>query len=138
MEIRDWMTPNPKTVDQGDSVKAAVVILLKDRIRHLPVMNGDQIVGIVSDRDIKRSLPSVIAGASADEYQAFMNDTSVSQVMTPNPVTCTPQTEVIEVVRQFSERKFGAFPVVEDGQLVGIVAQGDMMRAFFEVLQNPK
>ena len=117
-------------------VKKAVAIILKDRIRHLPVTDGGRLVGIVSDRDLKRTLPSVIAGASAQEYQAFMNNTTIKEVMTSNPVTCTPDTEVIEAVRQFSDRKFGALPVVEDGKIVGIVTQGDMMRAFLNLLEQ--
>ena len=56
--------------------------------------------------------------------------------MTPDPVTCTPDTDVVDAVKIFVERKLGAVPVLEDGKLVAILTQIDVMRALLEVLEN--
>jgi acetoin utilization protein AcuB len=136
MKVKDWMTPDPKTVSEDDPVKTAVMLVVENRIRHLPVVRGDSLVGIISDRDLKRAMPSVVAGATAEEYQTFMDETPVEQAMTADPVSCAPDTDLIDLVREFCQKKVGAIPVVEGGRLVGIVTQTDMMEAFLTLLEN--
>jgi acetoin utilization protein AcuB len=136
MKVKKWMTPDPKSVEANDPVKTAVNLVIENRIRHLPVVLGDSLVGIISDRDLKRAMPSIVAGATAEEYQAFMEETSVEQVMTADPLTCAPDDELVDLVRQFCEKKVGAIPVVEGERLVGIVTQTDMMEAFLTMLEN--
>jgi len=136
MKAREWMTSDPKTVAVDDFVATAVMLVLENRIRHLPVVRGDSLVGIISDRDLKRAMPSVVAGATAEEYQAFMEETPVEQVMTASPITCEPDTDLVDLVRGFCQHKVGAIPVVEGERVVGIVTQTDMMRAFLVVLEN--
>jgi CBS domain-containing protein len=136
VKVKEWMTPDPVTVTEEDQVKTAVQHLLSARIRHVPVLRGDELVGIVTDRDLRRALPSIEAGASPQKYQAFMKEAAVRDIMTPNPVTCTPNTDVVDAVKIFVERKFGAIPVVEDGKLVAILTHIDVMRALIEVLEG--
>ena len=136
MKVKDWMTPDPKTVTEDDPVKTAVMLVVENRIRHLPVVRGDSLVGIISDRDLKRAMPSVVAGATAEEYQTFMDETPVEQAMTADPISCAPDTDLIDLVREFCQKKVGAIPVVEGGRLVGIVTQTDMMEAFLTLLEN--
>lgn len=136
MKARDWMTSDPKAVNDDDLVKTAVRLVVENRIRHLPVIRGDSLVGIISDRDLKRAMPSIVAGSTPEEYQLFMEETSVEQVMTKNPITCAPDTDLADLVREFCEHKVGAIPVVEGERLVGIVTQTDMMQAFLEVLER--
>jgi acetoin utilization protein AcuB len=136
MKVREWMTPDPKSVEASDPVKTAIMLVVENRIRHLPVVSSESLVGIISDRDLKRALPSIVAGATAEEYQAFMEETSVEQVMTADPLACAPDDELVDLVRQFCDKKVGAIPVVEAGCLVGIVTQTDMMQAFLTMLEN--
>jgi len=136
MKAKEWMTQNPLTLTEDEVVKTAVTLVLRNRIRHLPVLQDDRLVGIVSDRDLKRALPSVVAGSSPEEYQNFMSSTKLKEVMTADPVTCTPDTDVKDVVRQFVENKIGAIPVVDEGRVVGILTQTDAMRAFLEFLER--
>ena len=136
MKVKEWMTPEPKTVNEDDPVKAAVNLVVENRIRHLPVVRGDALVGIISDRDLKRAMPSIVAGATAEEYQTFMEETPVEQAMTANPIACAPNTDLVDLVREFCQKKVGAIPVVDDGRLVGIVTQTDMMEAFLTVLES--
>lgn len=136
MKVKEWMTPDPKTVNEDDPVKTAVMLVVENRIRHLPVVRGDSLVGIISDRDLKRAMPSIVAGATAEEYQAFMEETSVEQAMTANPIACAPDTDLVDLVREFCRKKVGAIPVLEGDRLVGIVTQTDMMQAFLRLLET--
>jgi acetoin utilization protein AcuB len=136
MKASEWMTSDPKTVSDDDPVRAAVLLFVENRIRHLPVVRGDSLVGIISDRDLKRAMPSILAGSTPEEYQDFMEETSVEQLMTKNPITCEPDTDLVDVVREFCVHKVGAIPVVEGERLVGIVTQTDMMQAFLQVLES--
>jgi acetoin utilization protein AcuB len=136
MKASEWMTSNPKTVNDDDLVRTAVMLFVEHRIRHLPVVRDGALVGIISDRDLKRAMPSIVAGSTPEEYQDFMESTSIEQLMTKKPITCGPDTDLIDVVREFCEHKVGAIPVVEDERLVGIVTQTDMMHAFLQVLES--
>jgi len=136
MKVRKWMTADPKTIKEDDFVRTAVMLVLEHRIRHLPVVRGESLVGIISDRDLKRAMPSVVAGATAEEYQAFMDETPIEQVMTASPITCTPDTDLVDLLREFCQHKVGAIPVVEGERVVGIVTQTDMMQAFLKVLEG--
>jgi acetoin utilization protein AcuB len=136
MKVSEWMTSDPKSVEANGPLKAAVQLVVENRIRHLPVVLGESLVGIISDRDLKRAMPSIVAGATVEEYQTFMEETSVEQVMTADPLYCAPDDELVDVVRLFCEKKVGAIPVVEGERLVGIVTQTDMMQAFHTMLES--
>ena len=136
MKVREWMTPRPFTLTEGDRVKTAVQHVLTAGIRHVPVLRDNVLVGIVTDRDLRRALPSVDAGASPEQYQAFMERTALGDIMTVDPVTCTPDTDIVDAVEIFVERKFGAIPVVDGDELVAILTQIDVMRAFLAVLER--
>ena len=136
MKVRDWMTPEPFTLTEGDCVKTAVQHLLSAGIRHVPVLRGNELVGIVTDRDLRRALPSTEAGASPEKYQSFMERTLLGELMTPDPITCTPDTDVADAVEIFVKHKFGAIPVVDGDELVAILTQIDVMRAFLTVLER--
>jgi acetoin utilization protein AcuB len=136
MKASEWMIPDPKSIEVDDPVKTAVMLVVENRIRHLPVVSGESLVGIISDRDLKQAMPSIVAGATSEEYQTFMEETSVEQVMTADPISCAPDDDLVDVVRKFCEKKVGAIPVVEGERLVGIVTQTDMMQAFLIMLEK--
>jgi len=134
MKVKDWMTPDPFLLAADQPIRVAVQQQVENSIRHMPVVRDNAVVGILTDRDLKRALPSVMAGATPEEYRAFMEKTPVSEVMTSNPITCEPETELRDAVRVFVEHKFGAIPVVEDGRVVAILSQTDALRALLHLL----
>ena len=136
MKVKEWMTKDPITLDEEDIVKQAVMVVLRKQVRHLPVLAKGRLVGIVSDRDLKRALPSVAAGASPEEYQRFMNNTRIADIMVKDPLFCSPDTDVIDVLRLFFVEKIGALPVIDGGEVVGIVSQTDIMRAYLKDLES--
>ena len=136
MKVKRWMTLDPFVLVADQPIKVAVQQQVENRIRHMPVVRDNELVGILTDRDLKRALPSVMAGATPEEYRAFMERTLVSEVMTPNPVTCEPETDLCDAVRIFVEQKFGAIPVVENGRVVAILCQTDALRALLNLLEG--
>ena len=136
MKVKEWMTTDPFILTEEEPLRVAVMQTLENHIRHMPVVRDNELIGIVTDRDLKKALPSLLAGAQPEEYRAFMQLTPVSEVMTPDPITCEPDTELRNAVELFVEYKFGAIPVVENGRVVAILCQTDIMRAFLSLLKD--
>ncbi|AFV77162.1 putative signal-transduction protein containing cAMP-binding and CBS domains [Thermus oshimai JL-2] len=104
--------------------EATVLEALKELARHdvgaLLVMEGDRLLGIFSERDYARKL--VLLGR-------FSKDTLVREVMTENPITVTPETDLEEAMRLMTEHRVRHLPVLEGGRVVGVVSIGDAVKA---------
>jgi acetoin utilization protein AcuB len=136
MFVEDVMSRSLVTIAPEDTLRAALDLLLKNRIRHLPVVDGAALVGIVTDRDVKRATPSVLSGIDRDEHDRVLASTKVAQFMTRDPVTVTPKTGLKAAVEIFLKRRVGALPVVEDGRLVGILSDTDIIQVAFNLLPD--
>jgi acetoin utilization protein AcuB len=136
MLVEDVMSRALVTIDPEETLRAAFDLLLKNRIRHLPVVDGSGLVGIVTDRDVKRATPSVLSGIDRGEYDHVLETTKVAQFMTRDPVTVTPKTGLKAAVEIFLKRRVGALPVVDDGRLVGILSDTDIMHVAFDLLPD--
>jgi acetoin utilization protein AcuB len=115
------MTRDVITVPPSLSVANAWKILHAKKIRHLPVVEDGKLIGILSDRDLVR-LGHV--GPSGD--LGFV-DRAVGDIMTLNPITCSPATTVAEVVRIMTQQKIDALPVLSGSRLVGLVTSTDLL-----------
>lgn len=134
MLIRDIMSTSVVTLNAEQTLREAVNVLRSKHIRHLPIVEGDHLIGIITDRDVKRATPSLLSGVDRADYDRVLDETTVAQCMTREPLTVTPDTELKAAVRIFIDRKMGALPVVEDGRLVGIVSQIDLLRVLHDRL----
>jgi len=123
IQIREIMSRRVVTVTPDTTLGEARHLLAEHRIRRLPVMIGRRLVGIVSDRDVRS------ASASHDR-------TPVAQIMTRNVVTATSQMRVDEAARIMLDGRFGGLPVVDGGELTGIVTETDLLRALIDVLET--
>ena len=92
------------------------------------------LVGIVTDRDIKRALPSPLSPSAAGEYDEIVDSTSVDRVMTREPFTVASGSSLIEAAHQMSERKVGGLPVVNGDELVGMFTMSDAIRALLKLV----
>lgn len=137
MRIREWMTPSPITVGPTTPVTGLPQMMSLRRLRHLPVVEGERLVGIITDRDLRTVLPSPATSFSAGEIHFLLDRLTVDQVMTRRVLTVAPEEPLAEAVRQMLEHKIGALPVVEHGRLVGIITEIDVLRAFASVLGLP-
>jgi len=123
------------TLQVDEPLINAVEATASERVRHLPILDGDRLVGIMSDRDITRATPSPLLGDQRPEYARILNTTLVSRIMRSAPITAPPDASLAEVVRLMVDNKIGAVPVVSDGRIVGIVSELDIMRTFLRMLE---
>lgn len=136
MTVEQRMTRDAITLTPDQSLRDAIGLMQRHRIRHVPVVTGQAVVGILTDRDLKRATPSLLSGIDRASFDRVLDQTLVEQAMTRNPFTVTPSTSVRDAVKVMVDRKFGALPVVEGGRLVGIVTSTDFLRAFYETLED--
>lgn len=129
------MTRSVETVSREHTLRDAVDLLLSRHIRHLPVVDADlRLVGIVTDRDVKRATPSLHSGVDRTAYERVLDETRVAQFMTKDPWVVSSGTTVKEAARVLIDSKVGALPVVDDGRLVGIVSDIDLLRVLHGLL----
>jgi acetoin utilization protein AcuB len=132
--VADLMTRDPVTVSPEQMLGEAVDLMRRQKIRHVPVMADSKVVGIITDRDVKRALPSVFSG-NQQEYEQVLTETPVEKVMTRDPFIAGPGDSIKDVLKVMVDRKFGAIPVVDRGKLVGIVTDIDFLRAYYNSLK---
>ena len=127
------MMRNPLWVDEEDSMKKAMELLKERGIRHLPVLkDGDKLVGIVSERDIKLASPSPATSLEIREIYYLLDKVKVKQIMTRRPYTISSSAPIDEAALIMREKKIGCLPVVDEGKLVGILTETDILDAFIE------
>lgn len=127
--VASVMSKNIITVKSGDSLLSATRILKEKGFKHLPVVDGNgSLVGVVTDRDLKRASASDATTLEVHELLYLLDKLKIEQVMTHKPVTVTPQETVEGAAKLMAERKIGCLPVVEGTQVVGIVTKDDMLR----------
>jgi len=133
MIVAKRMKRNPVFVDEGDSMKRAMDLLKEHEIRHLPVLkDGEKLVGILSERDIKQASPSSATALEIREIFYLLDKVKVKQIMTRRPYTVSSTTPIEEAALIIREKKVGCLPVVDNGKLVGIITETDIIDAFIE------
>ena len=138
MMIRELMTGGLITVRPETSVLQARDLLAKERIRHLPVTGpGRMLTGIVTDRDIRLNLPSRATSLSAQEITHLLFRLTVGEIMTRSVVTIGPDRLAWEGAQLMLDHKVGALPVLDDGHLIGIITETDIVRAFVRTTAPP-
>jgi CBS domain-containing protein len=105
-------------ISPAASVYDAIEMMAEKQVGALHVMENGQLLGIISERDYARKV--LLKGRSS-------KDTPVADIMTPNPITITPQHTVAECMRIVTEKRFRHLPVIESGKIVGIVSIGDLV-----------
>ena len=134
MLVKHQMTHAPVSVAPGDSLAHALRLTREHRIRHLPVVQGEELVGILSDRDIRLAMPSPLTVADP-ERAAFLEGTPVARVMTREVITAGPFDTLEDAADQLCRHRIGALPVVDaHGRLVGMLSETDVLHAFAAVL----
>ncbi len=135
MLVSDYMTSELTCVEETDCLLDATMIFLRSTLRHLPVLRGKQLVGVITERDVKHYAPSVLSGLTSDEYNRVLETTPISRVMTRDPATVAPSQSVIEAARLLTSKRIGCLPVVEDGELRGIITTTDMLKLLMKMLE---
>ncbi len=127
MKVRDIMVKEVATLDINDELSLANDIMRLGRIRHLPVVEGTRLAGIVSERDLFRSSLAHALGYGSKDTRDLMKTMRIKDVMVPAVITVSPETAVCTAVRLMLDHKIGCLPVVEDDRLVGLITETDVL-----------
>lgn len=125
--IKKYMTMNPKTIGFDQTLMKAEKIMNEEKIRHLPVLNGGKLVGILSQRDIK----IVTSFKDVDPSQV-----TVEEAYTPDPYFTNPEAKLNEVVEMMASHKYGCVLVTDSSKLVGIFTWVDALNAMKDLLEK--
>ncbi|MBI4736079.1 MAG: CBS domain-containing protein [candidate division NC10 bacterium] len=122
------------TVTKEATLARARELLHSHRIRHLPVVERERLLGILTDSDIRQASPSSAAGISPDRTAAFLAQIPVTEAMVRDVRTVSPYTTVEEAARLMIEHKIGCLPVTEADRLVGIITETDILGVLVDVM----
>jgi CBS domain-containing protein len=136
MTIREIMTTEVVSLQETDNMLDASMIFARSSLRHLPVLHDTVLVGVVTERDVKRFAPGLLSGVTSEQYNLALETTAISRVMTRDPMTLKPEQEVVEAAEIFVSKRFGCLPVVDNGKLVGIVTRSNMLRLMVKMLKG--
>jgi acetoin utilization protein AcuB len=131
--VRDWMIPKPVTVHPGALLRDAFRLMIDNKVRRLPVMDHERLVGIITLEDLRRAEPPPGIGMGLVRITDMLSRMTVHQVMSKDPKTITPDAALIEAARMMLEHAISALPVIEGSELVGIITESDIFRAFVKM-----
>ena len=134
MYIKDWMTRDPIVVAPDTPILEAQKLMQTNRIRRLPVVDRNKLVGIVTYRDIIEATPSDATTLSIHELNYLISKLTVDRVMTKNVVTAEPDETIEEAAMKGHRSGVGALPVLDRGKLVGIATEADIFRGYMALL----
>ena len=134
MLVRKKMHKDLFTITKDERMTVAKKILKEKNIRHLPVVDGKKLVGLVTNMDIRKAEASPATSLEIRELHYLLDKLTVGEIMTRNVITISPDISVEEAAILLHDNKVGCLPVVEDGNLVGIITENDVMEILIEVL----
>lgn len=131
--VKEWMTPNPKTIGSSATLPEAYWVMIKNDIRRLPVVDHGKLVGIITLEDLRRFEPISMAGMDLIRMSDMLSTLPVRRVMNTDLKTISPERPLIDAAKMLLENKISALPVVDNEELVGIITESDIFRAFVEM-----
>ncbi len=130
--ISHIMTKTVVTVNQSDDLRKVVEKLKANSIRHIPVVNGKEVVGIISRTDINRLTFGALFDGQDSVDEAILDMLTIPQIMTSKPRTLPSDTIIKDLAATFVKEEFHALPVVDNGELTGIVTTTDVIKYLLE------
>ena len=132
--VENWMNPNVITVDADDSMLDATKLLKEHNIRHLPVLEKGKLVGVITDRDLKRAAPSDATALEAHELLYLIANIKVREIMTRNPITVPYNYTIEEAAELLLQARISGMPVVDkDGEVIGTITQTDLFKVLISL-----
>ena len=128
VKVRDIMMKGPVTLEADDVLDLADDVMNLGRIRHIPIVEGERVVGVVSQRDLFYSALVKALGFKQREQKDLMRTLRVQEVMSKPVITIPPDATAKEAARLMAEKKIGCLPVVDGEALVGLVTETDILR----------
>ncbi|PQV51168.1 acetoin utilization protein AcuB [Jejuia pallidilutea] len=133
ISVSSIMTKNLIALTRSDDLERAELLFKRYKIRHMPVVSGETIIGMLSYTDLMRISYAETSSVKEDRLETVVyNNFTIEQVMQKDVVTISANTPIKEAAKILAEREFHALPVVEDGTLVGIVTTTDLLKYFIK------
>ena len=131
--VKDLMTTDLFTLYADDSLKIADEIMQWRNIRHIPIVNSDEeLVGLVTHRDILRHSISSLAGISKNERDNLNNSIKTEDIMCTRMITVPENTPLFTAAKIIANNKIGCLPIVRESKLVGIITEADFVQYFIQ------
>jgi CBS domain-containing protein len=128
LRVRDLMSKGVATLEQNDTLTTADQVMRLGRIRHMPVVDGEgQLVGVVSQRDLFRSALMRALGYGSRVEDRVLEALRVKDAMTTDVATASPELPLREAAQLMMQRKIGCLVVLEEGEPIGILTEGDFV-----------
>ena len=127
IRVADWMTETVLAVDTYDSIAIARKLMAKHRVNQLPVLDNDQLVGLVTDRDIRDAYPTSMMIDQTKAIDSFAKKVTVEEVMTHDVLIVRPETPLAAAVGLLRKHRIGSLPVVKNREPVGIITRSDIL-----------
>jgi acetoin utilization protein AcuB len=134
--VKDLMTTDTVAINSDTPLRKIIGLMKQNSFRQLPVLEGKNLIGIVSDRDVRLAVNSPMIVHDREEDIELLEEVTAENVMTLNPITVTPDTPAVRAAEMLAVYKFGALPVVEGNRLIGLITVTDFLRAFVAGEEN--
>ena len=135
-EVHDWMRENPVTITPDATLATARELMSENEVRRLPVVERGELIGILTNSDILRQIPSTVDASAVDEgdddTRLLLTQRTVREVMTYSPMTINPSATIQEAAERMLEYQVSGLPVVRNGKVVGIITESDIFRLVVE------
>ncbi|QIM45944.1 CBS domain-containing protein [Streptococcus ruminicola] len=133
MAVKDFMTKKVVYVSPDTTVAHAADMMREQGLRRLPVIENDRLVGVVTERTMAEASPSKATTLSIYEMNYLLNKTKIRDIMVRDVVTVSPYASLEDAVYAMMKNQVGILPVVEAGQVFGVITEKDVFKAFLEV-----
>lgn len=123
MKVKNWMKANPVTIERTALLQDAAELMEEHAIRHLPVVDDDQLVGFITQTDLRQYF-----------FPSMVEKIPVHEVMVANPITISVNASIEKAARLIHDFKIGGLPVMDKQKLVGVITASDLVSGFIEVM----
>lgn len=134
MYVRSRMTKSPITITANAPIMDAVEVMREKNLKRMPVVDGEKVVGVLTQGDIQKVSPTKATSLSIFEINYLISKITVKEAMTKNPVTIEADSLLEEAAVIMRQHRISTLPVVEGGKLVGIITESDIFDAFIDLL----
>ncbi|HSJ96409.1 MAG TPA: CBS domain-containing protein [Myxococcota bacterium] len=125
--VRDIMQTKIVTIGVTERLSTVEDIMTLGRVRHMPVVHGGRLVGVLSQRDLLRTSLSELGSYGSEARRAFLHAIEIAAVMSAPPIVIDPDASVQLAARLMAEHKIGCLPVIDGDELVGLITETDVL-----------